>query len=79
MKKSLKNRWRWRCGPAMAMRWRFFVLCSDASFSDGDVRKKQRCDAIAMRWRCDWKPCLQAKCMNGPHPNYLNWGKLIAI
>ena len=33
----------------MAMRWRFFVLCSDASYSDGDVRKKQRCDAMAMR------------------------------
>ena len=34
---------------AMAMRWRFFVLCSDASYSDGDVRKKQRCDAMVMR------------------------------
>ena len=29
-------------------RWRFFVLCSDASYSDGDVRKKQRCDGNAI-------------------------------
>ena len=31
-------------GDAMAI-----FLCSDASHSDGDVRKKQRCDAMVMR------------------------------
>ena len=40
-------------------RWRFFVLCSDASYSDGDVRKKQRCDG-------DWKRCYLSKMKFNP-------------